>query len=476
MRKSKYIYFIIILFISIGFAILSSNLSIGSSIAISNASFDVHFESASIYGTNVNNVNNPIINNDKDTVTINADLDKPGDYYSATFLIVNSGTIDAQLNEIIATTLTNDEKKYLTYDYNYYDGSAIAVGDLIRAGSKKKVLVSYQYKHNVSDLINISSKEINLSLKYIQPNDYNTDLWVYDYAGSPQTFKAPHTGSYKVELWGASGSPQYSNGRSGGGYTSGNIHLEKNDVLYVYVGGQGESFNFGSQVYHKDGGGATDVRLVGGSWSNFDSLKSRIMVAAGGGSSGGTNAWDSGEPYGGAAGGLNGYKGGDFYSYKTTLRVGPDGATQTTGTSFGNSKYQGAWQPSGGNGYFVGLSKGATGISGVYSTGGGSSYISGHIGCVAIEETSTEDNITFPTKHGVLCDDGTIDIDCSIHNSTIYFTNTTMIDGMGKEWKYHDGDTEVSASTDTVGMPTFDGSGTMIGNQSNGYAKITYLG
>ena len=31
------------------------------------------------------------------------------------------------------------------------------------------------------------------------------------------------------------------------------------------------------------GGGATDVRLTPGEWNNFDSLKSRIMVAAGGG-------------------------------------------------------------------------------------------------------------------------------------------------------------------------------------------------
>ncbi|MFR6022531.1 MAG: glycine rich domain-containing protein [Clostridia bacterium] len=30
------------------------------------------------------------------------------------------------------------------------------------------------------------------------------------------------------------------------------------------------------------GGGATDIRLVSGEWNDFESLKSRIMVAGGG--------------------------------------------------------------------------------------------------------------------------------------------------------------------------------------------------
>ena len=61
-RKYKYIALVVLLFLSIGFAILSSNLNIGSSIGISNASFDVHIEDAVIYQTNVSEVSNPVIN------------------------------------------------------------------------------------------------------------------------------------------------------------------------------------------------------------------------------------------------------------------------------------------------------------------------------------------------------------------------------------------------------------------------------
>lgn len=73
-RKYKYIALVVLLFLSIGFVILSSNLSIGSS----NTSFDEHIEDSVIYSTNVSGVSNPVINSERDTVTLNAELDKPG--------------------------------------------------------------------------------------------------------------------------------------------------------------------------------------------------------------------------------------------------------------------------------------------------------------------------------------------------------------------------------------------------------------
>lgn len=41
------------------------------------------------------------------------------------------------------------------------------------------------------------------------------------------------------------------------------------------------------------GGGATDIRLVSGEWNDFESLKSRIMVAGGGRWSVLENKWRS---------------------------------------------------------------------------------------------------------------------------------------------------------------------------------------
>lgn len=73
-----------------------------------------------------------------------------------------------------------------------------------------------------------------------------------------------------------------------GAYTEGEINLNKGDRLFVYVGessdDKGNIFN-GSEgnitlANGRAGGGATDIRLVKGTWNSEESLRSRIMVAA----------------------------------------------------------------------------------------------------------------------------------------------------------------------------------------------------
>ena len=467
-RKHKYLALVILLFLSIGFAILSSNLSIGSSIGISNASFDVHIEDAVIYQTNVSGVSNPVINSERDTVTLDVELDKPGDYVNVTFYVVNAGTIDAQLNEIISTTLTTEEQKYLSYSYQYLSSGTISTGDLLRVGQKKRVLVSYQYKYDVTDFIDIDSKSLSLSLKYIQPNSYDDKVWTYNFENTYQTFKAPHTGSYKIELWGAQGG--YYNGTSKGGYTAGNINLTKNDTIYLYVGefkysrSNYETFNGGrSSNDGQPGGGATDIRLIANSsWKDAASLNSRIMVAAGGGASCGT---DSNSGYGGGLlGGVSFIVGSENYASSSATQTQAGVTKHNCGTMYDSGFGVGGSCAGGGGGYWGGA--GSAGLT--YGGGsGGSSFISGHNGCVAIK--AADDRSPRLGTNNAACDDGTTDITCSYHYSGYKFTNTVMIDGQGYKWTTERG-------SEVVGMPTHDGTGTMTGNSGNGYAKITYLG
>ena len=305
----------------------------------------------------------------------------------------------------------------------------------------------------------------------------------FDYTGTVQSFKAPVTGNYKLEAWGAQGgSPNNSTSIGGnGGYTSGVINLNKDETIYVYVGGEGDiahsstvpgGWNGGGTAVEVHplkrcvgaGGGATDFRLKQGSdsadWQSFDSLKSRIMVAAGGGGGvamfyGSTNGQDA---KGGAGGGLTGIPGqcnDRPYGGITTNQ----GGTQTSGgytfDAYMCSPSEGGYgffgyavetvnrtsgpqcSPTGGGGYYGG----GTAIH-TSGAGGGSSFISGHTGCDAISGSSTESNITHTGQPN--------------HYSGKVFTNTVMIDG---------------AST----MTDPDGS-TVTGHTGNGYAKITYLG
>lgn len=113
----------------------------------------------------------------------------------------------------------------------------------------------------------------------------------------PQTYTVPsgQSGWYKIELWGASGGSTKSETtgevRAGGkgAYTSGLIYLAENQKLYFYIGGSTKNSSGGANGGGKGagkgmgGGGSTDVRIKSGAWDNDDSLKTRLMVAAGGG-------------------------------------------------------------------------------------------------------------------------------------------------------------------------------------------------
>lgn len=77
--------------------------------------------------------------------------------------------------------------------------------------------------------------------------------------------------------------------------------------------------------------------------------------------------------------------------------------------------------------------------------GGGSSYISGHDGCIAISEESTSDNI-------IMLEDAN-------HYSGYVFTNTVMISGINEQMTEPDG---------TVNSN--------FGHSGNGHVRITYLG
>ncbi len=306
-------------------------------------------------------------------------------------------------------------------------------------------------------------EHINVSVTTPNKYDYcpyaGGQEWVFDYTGKEQTFVTGCTGNYKIELWGAQGGKGTSINIGGkGAYTSGEIKLEKDTRLHVYVGqyptvaasncvasNNNAAFNGNISGTCSGGGGATDVRLEGGQWSNPNSLRSRIMVAAGGG-----GAYYSGTNYtGGAGGGLYGYSG-----------VG--GSNTGVGGHQTSSSYgMGAIATSaGGGGYYGGEGGNAS------NAGGGSSFISGHKGCVA----SASELTTTPRldSNGVQCLENTNDIVCSYHYSGLRFINTVMIDGNGYKWT-------TSKSASVVNMPTHDGSSTMVGNSGNGYAKITFL-
>ena len=357
-------------------------------------------------------------------------------------------------------------------------------------------------------------------------NAYNKKIWLFSYSGTGQQWVAPVAGTYTMECWGATGgeSPNSGSAKSGvGGYTKGDISLSANNTLYFYVGATGANTNksIGGQnaggwngggytTKHKDvppsagGGGATDIRLKLASstltiWNEASSLRTRIMVAGGGGGCGYKN-WKSsgGSSYiyiemAGCGGGLVGEPG--SLSNSSTIEaasledyghtnVSPGGAQNEVVAFERSSANESVWHGSGGFGYASQTYNddsfncwGGSGGGGWYGGykgwgnggGGGSSFILGHVGCNPVNPTASM------TTHY-----GTSTKSITYGGRSYTFSNTQMIDGDGYLWN--------SASISRVYQDYNNPGVPKIGNTvvskpgvptkpvttGNGYARITY--
>ena len=257
----------------------------------------------------------------------------------------------------------------------------------------------------------------------------------FDYTGSVQTFTAPFSGTYKLETWGAQGGKSIMDGvyqdiGGFGGYSSGFINLNQDDILYIYTGGLGSDgklkvddslggFNGGGNGHWDKcddeasggGGGATHIALRTGLLSNLEDFKSDILIVSGGG---GGAAWIYTSGNGGGYKGTIGYRSETLYSTN---------ATQLTGYKFGQggtgSDSYGTPGGGGGGGYYGGYggyieNKGDFSIDAIPGAGG-----SGYIGhplltnksmyCYNCEESSEENTKTISTT----CNEETPTTNCA---------------------------------------------------------------
>ena len=105
-----------ILFIGVGYAVISSRLNINGNLQISKITWDVHFENFQEAADNSVQATTHTISTDGTTLTYNVKLNKPGDKYSFTVDVVNEGTIDA----MIKTLGSNGSTKFIWIFSNIY--------------------------------------------------------------------------------------------------------------------------------------------------------------------------------------------------------------------------------------------------------------------------------------------------------------------------------------------------------------------
>jgi hypothetical protein len=217
--------------------------------------------------------------------------------------------------------------------------------------------VSWEVRHG--DIVKTGKTLVDKSKKeYVLLDE---DGEVFNYIGAIQTYIVPQmVKELEVDCVGAAG---FGNNKGLGGRVQAKLKVTGGETLYVYVGKQATSTV--GKVYN-----ASDIRTLAGEVTGNNQLRSRLLVAGGGGCSGTGN----GVGKGGNGGGLNGGSGGD-----TGCCGGGQGGRQTTGGAAGRDiPWTSQNTKSGGEGQLglggVGVSNsgvGGAGGAGYYGGGGG---------------------------------------------------------------------------------------------------------
>ena len=164
MRNKKSFFFLLILCLGIGFAFLTSNLTITGNTSVSGNKWSVYFDNVVVKTGSVD-TDEPELSSNDTSLDFTVSLDLPGDYYEFTVDAINDGTIDAVVKSLSMTTLNENVSKYVRYTATYLDGTPLAEGDGLAAGetSTFKILVEYRTDINPSDL---DESDVDLDLSF----------------------------------------------------------------------------------------------------------------------------------------------------------------------------------------------------------------------------------------------------------------------------------------------------------------------
>ena len=176
-NKTTYMIFIMIVIISIsvGYALINRNLIINGNSSVSQNTWDIHFENVSVTAGSVVAEKTPTIENSNLSVDFNVILNLPGDFYEFTVEVHNDGTIDAMVDSILNTSeLTAEQEKYVKFLVEYESGASIKSKQLLKIGESVKIKVRVAYRNDIleEDLPTIyDTLSLGFTLNYIQADD-----------------------------------------------------------------------------------------------------------------------------------------------------------------------------------------------------------------------------------------------------------------------------------------------------------------
>ena len=163
-RKKKNLIPILILLllgISLGYALLSQDLTITGTSKVKGNTWDIHFDNVIVNSNSVplstGDVAATINASDETLVEYTVTLNLPGDFYEFTVDAVNEGTVDGMIGSITsklngtAISTTNPLPDYLDYSVTYENGTEIEDNQLIAAGNTLTYKVRVEFKRDIEN-------------------------------------------------------------------------------------------------------------------------------------------------------------------------------------------------------------------------------------------------------------------------------------------------------------------------------------
>ena len=168
---------IAVLGLTVAFAALSTTLNIKGSAYLDAAKWGIKFQNLSepsIVGE-ASDAKTAKIEKDVSINDIKVTLSKPGDSVTYTVDLVNDGDINAKIENIEKTNLTEEQQKYITFTVKYKENDTeLKIGDILSKKEVKPLVIKIEYRKDLesSDLPK-SAQGINLSYKldFVQTDD-----------------------------------------------------------------------------------------------------------------------------------------------------------------------------------------------------------------------------------------------------------------------------------------------------------------
>ena len=186
-KKRDYLLLLLLLIVglSVGYALLQTNLKINGSSKVKGSSWDIHFENLNVTNGSVSIGTGDVaaaIQSSTTDITYTVTLNLPGDYYEFTVDAVNAGSVDGMI-ESVTSKLNNQPittlPAYLNYSVTYSDGVALSPNQYLKAGDSETYKVRVEFKRDIESTDLPSTAQtltFNFGVVYVQADDNAVDV------------------------------------------------------------------------------------------------------------------------------------------------------------------------------------------------------------------------------------------------------------------------------------------------------------